>query len=222
MIDLAKFVVFKPVPGGYVYRQPTLLPFGSRAHYLLTDAQRAALLALHSASTRLVLWTIGISFVALTAALGTALSLWAHQSGYDDPGLPALVVMIAMTASIYLASIAGRGMLLQRLRATLATLPPTNERITASDERQAMIETSAGRLAVTISPARRRIGKIASLIAVVAMLVAMISRAVDVYGADHLNLVTLYLANANLSGAISTAVIFSMGFLLFGRNSPRA
>ena len=237
MIDLARFVVFKPVPGGYVYRPPTPWLFGSRAHHLVTDKQKAALLALYSASTRPVVRTIRISSAALTAVLGTALSLWARHSGYDVPGLFSLIVMVAMIASIYLASAAGRGVLVQRLRPILATLPPTNERITAatcssslslraltSEERQAMIEAAAARQPATLSPVRRRIARIGILISMFATLGAMISRANDVYGADHLNFVTLYLANANLSGAISTTLIFSMGFLffVFGRNSPRA
>jgi hypothetical protein len=224
MIDLARFVVFKPVPGGYVYRPPTPWLFGSRAHHLVTDEQKAALLALYSASTRPVVRTIRISSAALTAVLGTALSLWARHSGYDVPGLFSLIVMVAMIASIYLASAAGRGVLVQRLRPILATLPPTNERITASEERQAMIEAAAARQPATLSPVRRRIARIGILISMFATLGAMISRANDVYGADHLNFVTLYLANANLSGAISTTLIFSMGFLffVFGRNSPRA
>ena len=87
-----------------------------------------------------------------------------------------------------------------------------------------MIEAAAARQPATLSPVRRRIARIGILISMFATLGAMISRANDVYGADHLNFVTLYLANANLSGAISTTLIFSMEFLffVFGRNSPRA
>jgi hypothetical protein len=224
MIDLAKFVVFKPVPGGYVYRQPTHWLFGSPVHHLVADEQKAALLALYSASTRPVFRTMGICLGAVTAALGTALFLWAYHFGYAVPGSLSLIVMIAMMASIYPASVAGRGVLVQRLRPILATLPPTNERITASEERQAIIEAAGARQPATLSPARRRIARIGILISMSGTLGAMISRAVDVSGADHLNLVSLCAANANLSGAIGIALMFSMGFLffLFGRHSPGA
>jgi hypothetical protein len=223
MTDLAKFVVFKPVPGGYVYAPPTAWLFGSRKFFLVTEDQKAALLALYTASSQLVLWTIGISWIALTALLGTALSLWAQRFGYDVLGLLGLIVMIATVVSIYPAFVAGRYVLLQRLGPILTTLPPTKQRITALEERQALKAAGAGQ-AAALSPARRRIVRIASLVAMVATFVVMISRAIDSYGADHLNFVTLYLANANPAGVLSTVVIVSMGSLLviFARNSPQA
>ena len=77
MTDLGKFVVFKPVSGGYAYRAPNAWLFGSREHFLVTEGQKAAILAILSSSTRPILWITGIAWIALSALLGTALSLWA-------------------------------------------------------------------------------------------------------------------------------------------------
>jgi hypothetical protein len=223
MIDLANFVVFKPVTGGYVYARPTPWLFGVRNAYLVTEEQKSALLGLYSASTRPVLWTLGLSLIALTIILGTALSLWANRSGYEVIGLLGLILMIAAIGSLYPAFLAGRHVLLRQLHPILITLPPTKERITAREERQALQAANARSLA-TMSPTRLRIVRIASLVTLAATVGGMISRAVDVYGADGLSFVTLYRANANLNGAIAMAVIVLMGSFLvvFGRDSRRA
>jgi hypothetical protein len=57
--DLGKFLVFKPVSDGYVYRAPNQWLFGTRAHFLVTDSQRATLLATATSSTQPVLWLTG-------------------------------------------------------------------------------------------------------------------------------------------------------------------
>lgn len=220
MTDLGKFVVFKPVSGGYVYRAPNRWLFGSRQHFLVTERQKAAILAAFTSSTRLVLWTIGISWIAQSALLATVVSLWASRSGYSAVGLSGVVVAIAMIVSIYPAFVMSRQILLRRLRPILDALPPTNERITNLEERQA-IRTKAS--ATPISPARRRIVRIASVVAMVATFGAMISRAIDVYEPSQPKLLALYLANANLYGLLNVVTIVAFGFLIaiFGRNTNR-
>jgi hypothetical protein len=41
--NLSKYVIFKPVRGGYVYRVPNAWVFGSGIHLLVDDDQRAAI-----------------------------------------------------------------------------------------------------------------------------------------------------------------------------------
>jgi hypothetical protein len=43
MSNLSKYVIFKPVPGGYVYRVPNAWVFGSGVHLLVDDGQKAAI-----------------------------------------------------------------------------------------------------------------------------------------------------------------------------------
>jgi hypothetical protein len=216
--DFGKFVVFKPVSGGYVYGAPNAWLLGSREHFLVTEGQKAAILATVTSSTRPVLWITGISWIALSALLATALPFWAYRSGYYAAGLNGVSAVIAMILSIYPAFVISRRLLLRRLRPILATLPPTNERITSLEESQAI---QAITIAAPISPTRRRIVRIASVVAMAGSLGVMIARAIDMYEPNQSKLLTLYLANANLHGLLNIATVVAFGFLFvtFGRNS---
>ena len=218
MADFGRFVVFKPVSGGYVYGAPNAWLFGSREHFLVTEGQKAAILAIIASSTRSLLWITGISWIALSALLGTALSLWAYRSGYHAAGLNGVSAMIAMILSIYPAFVISRQLLLRRLRPVLATLPPTNERITSLEVRQAMQA-----IAKPISPTRRRIVRLASVGAIACALAAMIARAIDMYEPNQSKLLALYLANTNLYGLLNIVMIVALGvlFVTFGRNSSQ-
>jgi hypothetical protein len=57
-----------------------------------------------------------------------------------------------------------------------------------------------------------------------AALGAMISRAIDTYQPTRSGLLTLYLANTNVSGILNilTIVAFGFVFVTFGRNSSQA
>jgi hypothetical protein len=218
--DFRKFVVyFRPVSGGYVYRAPNTWLFGSAEHFLVTEGQKAAILATVTSTIRPVLWITGISWIALSALMGTALSLWAYRAGYYASGLDGVSAMIAMILSIYPAFVLSRQLLLRRLRPILATLPLTSERITSLEERQAIQAIPPA----PISPTRRRIVRIGGVVAVAGTLGGMISRAVDMYEPNQSKLLTLYLANANFYGIANIVTIVAFGFLFvtFGRNSSR-
>jgi hypothetical protein len=214
--DFRKFVVFKPVSGGYIYAAPNAWLFGSREHFLVTEGQKAAILATITSSTRPVLWITGICWIALSALFGTALSLWAYRSGYYAAGLNGVSAVSAMILSIYPAFVISRRLLLRRLRPILATLPPTKERITSLEERQAIQAITA-----PISPTRRRVVRLASLVGMVGILGTMIARAIDIYEPNQSKLLTLYLANANLQGLLNVVTVVAFGFLFmtFGRKS---
>ena len=216
----SKFVAFKPVPGGYVYRAPNTWLFGSSAHFLVSEGQKAAIAATIDSSMAPVLWITGISWIAFSALLGTALWSWAYRSGHFGAGLgglSAVIAMVAMILSIYPAFVVSRQLLLRRLRPILATLSPTSERITNLEARQAIQANSP----TPMSPTRRRIVRVAGAVAMAAALGAMISRAFDAYEPNQSKLLTLYLANANLSGILNIATVVAFGFLFvtFGRNS---
>lgn len=224
MTDLGKFVVFKPVAGGYVYRRPAAWLLGSSEHYLVNEEQKTAICAILTASTRPVLWTAGISWIALSALSGAALSLWAHRSGFHAPGLDGFIAMLAMVLSIYPAFfVISRQVMLRRLRPILAALPPTDERITSLEERQAIQAIAKAGPTATLPPARRRIVSISGLLAIAGTLGGMISRAIDMQAANQSKLLTFYLANANFYGLLNIVTIVAMGFLFvnFARNANR-
>jgi hypothetical protein len=216
------FVCFKPVSGGYVYRAPNTWLFGPNAHFLVTEGQKAAITATVTSTIRLVLWVTGISWTTLSVLLGMALSLWAYRSGHFGAGLDglsAIVAMAAMVLSIYPAFVLSRQILLRRLRPILATLPSTSERITNLEVRQAIQANSPA--PAPMSPTRRRIIRVAGAATmVVAAPGAMISRAIDAYEPNQSKLLTLYLANANISGIINIATIaLAFLYVTFARNS---
>jgi hypothetical protein len=217
MTDFGKFVVFKPVSGGYVYRGPNRWLFGFREHFLVSDEQKTAILATVTTSIRPVLWITGIAWILQSALLGIAVSLWAQRSGYYAVGLSGVIAAIAMILSIYPAFVISRQLLLHRLRPILAGLSPTNDRITDLEERQAVQAITA-----PISPTRRRIARIASAVAIAATVGVMISRAIDMYEPSQSKLLALWLANVNLHGLLSIVTIVAFGFLIvtFGR-SPK-
>ncbi len=216
MIDFGKFVVFKPVSGGYVYRAPNWWLFGFQEHFLVSDAQKAAILATVTTSGKPVLWITGITWILQSALFGTALSLWAHRSGYFTAGLSGVIAAFAMIISLCSALVISRQLLLHRLRPILAGLSPTNDRITSLEERQAVQAISA-----PISPTQRRIVRIAGVVTIAATLGAMIVRAIDTYEPNQSKLLALWLANANLLGLLNIATIVAFGFsvVTFGRNS---
>jgi hypothetical protein len=223
MTDVGKFVVFKPVAGGYVYRRPTAWLFGSSKHFLVTEAQKAAILAVLAAATRSVLWVAGLTWLALSALLATALTLWAYRSGHYVRGLDGISVLVAMMLSVYPAFVASRQAMLRRLRPILAMLAPTNERITSREERDAIRAIAHAAPPAALSPARRRIIMIAGSLAMVGTLGIMIARAIDTYDASHSKLLTLYLANANPHGLFNVVTILALGFMLasFQRSARR-
>jgi hypothetical protein len=219
--EFRKFIVyFKPVSGGYVYRAPNTWLFGSRRHFLVTEAQKAAIVAIVSSTVGPVLWTTGATWIALSALLGTAFSLWTYSGGYYGPIPAGISLMTSMMLSIYPAFVLSRQLLLRGLRPILATLPPTSERITSLEERQAIQAVPPA----PISPTRRRIVRVGAVIAMAAALGAMISRAIDTYQPTRSGLLTLYLANTNVSGILNilTIVAFGFVFVTFGRNSSQA
>lgn len=210
MADLAKFVVFKPAAGGYVYAAPNTLVFGRRNFYLVNDDQKAAIVAVMTSSSRSVMWTIGASWIALSLLLGAGSLLWAYRSGYG--GLSGLIVAIVLIVSAYLALLISRQLLLSRLRPILSALPPTDERITRAEERAAIAEGSS---AVVIGPARRRIGKIASVVGVAATVGLLISRSIDAQEANQSLWLAFYNANASPAGLFSIVAIVGFGFVFF-------
>ena len=77
MSNLSKYIIFKPVPGGYVYRVPNAWVFGSGIHLLVDGDQKAAIIRTMDLVPLFPI--IAGSWVALSVLFGTA-ALWASQS----------------------------------------------------------------------------------------------------------------------------------------------
>ena len=201
MSNLSKYVIFKPVPGGYVYRIPNAWVFGSGVHLLVDDGQKAAIIKTMDSVPLFPI--IAASWVTLSILFGTA-ALWAAPSH----GVRDVLVATSVVFSLYGALFISRRVLLSRLRPITAGLPTTNERITRADMR-------ATTPAVALSPTRLRILKVCFILMPFILVSLLISRAVDMHQETHQPMLqALYDANANLGGLI---IIFALGtFLFFG------
>jgi hypothetical protein len=211
--DLTKFIVFKPVQGGYVYRSPNVWLVGSSPHYLLGEKQKAEILGMIASISTRLLWIIGISALTLSVVLGTSLFVLAGHSNLH--GVTEVLLWFALMFSLYAGFLISRQVLLSKLRPILAGLPTTDERITMAE-----IRAEFGRATppVVLSPARRRVLRICLILMPLLMIALLISRALDMREATHEPMrQTLYLANADLAGLLILLSLFWVVYVLLRR-----
>ena len=203
MSNLSRYVIFKPVPGGYVYRTPNPWVFGPGVHLLVDDGQKAAIIKTMDSVPLFPI--IAASWITLSILFGGA-ALWAAQS--PSHGVRGVLVATSVVFSLYGALFISRRVLLSRLRPITAGLPTTDERITRAD-----FPTTAP--PVVLSPTRLRILNVCFILMPFILASLLISRAVDMHQETHQPMrQALYDANANLGGLI---IIFALGtFLFFG------
>jgi uncharacterized protein YneF (UPF0154 family) len=199
--NLSKYVIFKPVRGGYVYRVPNAWVFGSGIHLLVDDDQRAAITRTMDSVPLFAI--IAGSWVTLSVLFATA-ALWAAQSLSHRDVLVSMSVLLALYGALFIS----RRVLLSRLRPIIGGLPTTNERITRADIR---IKTPP----VVLSATRLKILKVCFILMPFILVGLFISRAVDMHQETQQPMVqALYLANANFAGF---SILFALGlFLYFG------
>jgi hypothetical protein len=194
--DLTKFVVFKPVQGGYVYRSPNVWLVGSSPHYLVGEKQKAEILGMIASISTRLLWIIGISALVLSVVLGTSLFVLADHSNLH--GFREVLLWFALMFSLYAGFLISRQVLLSKLRPILAGLPTTDERITLAEIRD---EFGRATPPVVLSPARRRVLRICLIMMPLIMIGLLISRTLDMHEATHEPMLqTVYRANADLAG----------------------
>jgi hypothetical protein len=221
--DLATFAIFKPTAGGYVYRAPNTWLVGASDHYLVEESQKAQITSAISGASRVVLWTTTILWLGLSCVLVAASVIGAYRSGYHQPALAGMLTVITMLLSFVIALLVSRQLLRRRLRPILANLPTTDERITKAEARDAIRKAQA---ATPISPMRRRVVKIASVVAGGAMFFSLFARAMDLqerhpdWSLTH----SLYVANVSFVGLTNAVAIVAFAYLFwtFGRKPSRS
>jgi hypothetical protein len=136
--------LFRPAPGGYVYREPYRWPFGEVPHYLVSADQKAALLAI-ILPKRPILWQVVLwSTLCLMVAIA-CVGLWLY-TGHDNPtALDILALFILTVAQVILALAILFWWKRRRLRPLLATLTPTDLRITQIEMRAAATNAMSGK-----------------------------------------------------------------------------
>lgn len=124
--------MFKPVPGGYVFREPYRWPFRQSAHYLVNEAQKDQLIAM-TVPKRPILWQISIWGTLCLMVAVAGIAVWACTR-HDDPTLIDTIGMIVLTfVQVIVALSILRWRKLRRIRPLLASLQTTDLKITRSD-----------------------------------------------------------------------------------------
>jgi len=123
-------ITFQAVPGGYLYREPFRLSSKAQ-HYLVNEAQKAQLVAL-TIPQRPVLWQISLWSSVCAMVVIACAAVWLY-TGHGNPTTVDAVGMIVLTAAQLLVAFGVlRWWKLRRLRPLLATLRPSNLKMTRS------------------------------------------------------------------------------------------
>ncbi len=141
MTDSREAFLFKQATEGYVFRAPNLWVFGRARFFLVNEQQKAQLLAIMTARSLFVFWTIFcISFVVMFA---TAVVSIAFISGQDDPSIADVVIMVVLVPVLmYAALLISVHPTARRVQPLLADLSPTDHQITAADLRRTAQRTT--------------------------------------------------------------------------------
>lgn len=150
-------VLFKPVGDRYVFQAPNPWVFGRKSRYLVTEAQKQALLAIVT-PRRPVLRIAVITAAILLWTVAVATMCWA-VSPHDNPtAIDALAMFVLIVVPIFGALIVALQRNLRRMRPILAGAPRTEERITQSELRQAMAKAMSLRRSLILGAVWTGIG----------------------------------------------------------------
>jgi tryptophan-rich sensory protein len=129
-------VLFKQVPGGYVFQQPNPWVFGRSSRYLVSEAQKAALLAIITPRRPILKAVVILAGILLwVAAVAIAMAFFGH----DEPTVSDVAATIVLSAGpMFAALVVALQRNLRRMRAVIAGAPRTEERITHAEVRKAM------------------------------------------------------------------------------------
>lgn len=125
--------MFKRVPDGFVFRAPTLWPFG-RGRFLLADELRKAEIVARVAGPGR--WKLLLAFVVWIAAYAAAIAGWARLSGHEEPTVGEVIVMFALAVVSLLICVQTWYVL--TVKPVIADLPQSAERISYRDRLDAM------------------------------------------------------------------------------------
>jgi hypothetical protein len=145
-------VLFKRVPGGYVYQAGNPWVFGPATRYVVNEAQKAELLAIIT-PPRPWLRIAVVILVLIAIAVGTPTLMWA-VSGHDEPtNIDVLVLIGLILVQMYLALVFAVRRNLRRTQPITAGLPRTEERITHRELRKAMADAMSFKRTLLIAAA---------------------------------------------------------------------
>ncbi len=132
--DSLKSVLFRAVPGGWVYRSPSPWVFGDTPHYLVNDAQKSQIEAI-VLPRRPVIVAVSLIGGIVAWAVAVAAFMWAF-SGHENPtlsdiGVMVVLIIIPLMALLPVVALVQR----RRLKPVLEVAPLTSERISYAEIR---------------------------------------------------------------------------------------
>jgi len=142
-------MLFKPAPGGFIYRAPNPWIFGRADHYIVSEQQKAELLEMLVARRPVLRGVVVIVGILLW---GTAMGAvgWAF-SGHEDASVGDAVIMILATfAALFLALHLTLRSKLRRVQPILAAATPTTAAITSGDIHAAIRKTTSFKSSVIV------------------------------------------------------------------------
>ena len=137
-------VIFKAVPGGYVYRAPQAWIVGRGDHYFVTEAQKSQIIALSKSPQFIVMfsWMMGLLFVGLAAAFTL---IW-YRHSYQFPDLTSVdqaIILVTTIVALASAVVMTTRPQIKRLQPLLAKLPKSDLRLSRKDLRRAIMEANS-------------------------------------------------------------------------------
>jgi hypothetical protein len=130
--------LFKPVEGGYVFREPYRIGWGKARHYLVTDAQKvelaAAITGPHPLRT-----VIGLACGTVAAIAVAALAVFALSPHANPQGSDTALMMLLSGVLIIAGYLVWRAHKIRTIAPLLADLTPTDLQITSREMRARML-----------------------------------------------------------------------------------
>jgi hypothetical protein len=142
-------VLFKQVPGGYIFQQPNPWIFGRSSRYLVNEAQKAALLAIVTPRRPVVRGAVILAGVLLWAVAASIL-VWAFSSHDEPTALDVIAIIVLIVGPMLGALIVALQRNLRRMRPILAGASRTDQRITRGELRRAMANAMSMKRALLI------------------------------------------------------------------------
>jgi hypothetical protein len=145
-------VLFKQVPGGYVFQQPNPWVFGRSTRYLVSEVQKAALLAIIT-PRRPILRAVVITIGILLWAVAAPTIVWAVSSHDEPTAGDAIAMFVLILLPMFVALVIALRRNLRRMRSVIAGAPRTDERITQGELRHAMANAMSFKRSLLIGSA---------------------------------------------------------------------
>jgi hypothetical protein len=127
-------ILFKEVPGGFLFRAPNPWILGPGEHYLTTEAQRAEILAIGRIK-RPFLAAILFAAIIIACPLASTFLVYSLSSHADPDGKDIAAIAVLTLASLGSSLLIAARLQFRRLAPILAGLPRTDEKLTLADIR---------------------------------------------------------------------------------------